>query len=146
MFDKIKNLAKSAIVNGEVALSRVVDKAAFKRVIEASYLIANADDDFDSDEKKAVSKIIAKELPQFKLNDILAEIKACDEKVGFDKGMATLEMLDSISKAKGTPEAEMIMRIVCYIGEADGSFDGCEKLVARDIAVRLDLPMKRYGL
>tara|TARA_R100000388_G_scaffold57509_1_gene42491 strand:+ start:240 stop:668 length:429 start_codon:yes stop_codon:yes gene_type:complete len=142
MFDTVKNLLKE----GEKLVSRFADKATFQRVIAACYLIANADGDFDDNEKKAVANIIKKELPHFELSDILIELASCEEKIRFSSTVGNLELLDIISKAKGTDEAEIIMRICCYIGEADGKFDTDEKLVARDIATRLGLSSSRYGI
>lgn len=145
MFDSMKKFAKGVISEGEKAISRAVDKNTFKRVVFAGYLIAQADGDFDSDEKSAMAKIVNKELPQFDIKDILELIKECDEKVNFDKRLGTSEILDFIGGASGE-DCELIMRICCFIGEADGTFDSDEKLIARDIAVRLEVSPSRYGL
>ena len=107
--------------------------------------IAQADGDFDGDERSALAKVVNKELPQFEIKDIIALINECDETIAFDKRLGISEILDFIGGASGD-DAELIMRICCFIGEADGTFDNDEKLVARDIAVRLNLSPSRYGL
>jgi len=145
MFNSIKRFAKSVVDEGEKALSRAVDKGTFKRVVFAGYLIAQADGDFDSDEKSALAKIVNKELPQFDIKDIIELINECDEKVNFDKRLGTTEILDFIGGANDEDSA-LIMRICCFIGEADGTFDQDEKMVARDIAMRLNVSPSRYGL
>lgn len=145
MFNSIKKFAKDMLNDGEKMLSRAVEKGTFKSVVFAGYLIAQADGDFDSDERAALAKIVNKELPQFDIKDIIELINECDEKVNFDKRLGTTEILDFIGGANDE-DSELIMRICCFIGEADGSFDRDEKLIARDIAMRLKVQPSRYGL
>jgi len=147
MFSKIKNVAKSLFSEGEKAISRAIDKNTFKRVVYAGYLIASADGDFDNDEKSAMAKIVNKELPQFAIIDIIGVIKECDDKVAFDSRLGNSEILDFISgAASNEDESNLIMRICCFIGESDGKFDQDEKILARDIAMRLNVSPSRYGL
>lgn len=145
MFNRLKNEFSKIMKEGENVISRAIDKSTFKRVIYAGYLIASADNDFDSDEKAALARIVNKELPQFDIKDIIPVIKECDNIVAFDKRLGVTEILDFVGGASGD-DAKMIMRICCFIGEADGSFDRDEKLVARDIAVRLKLSPSEYRL
>lgn len=145
MFSKLKKMGEKLINEGEKAISRAIDKSAFKRIVYAGYLIASADGDFDANEKSALAKIVNKELPQFEINDIIYLITECDNKIMFDKRLGTAELLDFIGGADDQ-DAQLIMRICCFIGEADGKFDQDEKLVARDIAVRLNISPSRYGL
>lgn len=145
MFDSIKKFAENVVNEGEKALSRMVDKKTFNRIVCAGYLIASADDDFDANEKNALAKIIQKDMPQFNLADILSVIDECDDKISFSKSMGTLEILDNIGGATGD-DAKQIMRVCCFIGESEGKFDQCEKLVARDIAIRLKVSPSEYNL
>ena len=145
MFNKLKKMGEKLFNEGEKALNRAIEKSTFKRVVYAGYLIASADGDFDADEKSALARIVNKELPQFEINDIIKLITDCDNKVLFDKRLGTAEILDFIGAADDE-DAQLIMRICCFIGEADGKFDMDEKLVARDIAMRLNISPSRYGL
>jgi len=145
MFDSIKKFATDVIGEGEKALSRAVGKKTFKRVVCAGYLIASADGDFDADEKNDLSKIVQKTLPQFDLADILGVIDECDDKISFSKTMGTMEILDDIGGATGD-DAKLIMRVCCFIGESNGKFEQCEKLVARDIAMKLKVSPSEYNL
>lgn len=145
MLNKLKNIASGLLQDGEKALSRVTDKNAFKRAVYAGYMIADADGDFDADERKALSKFIKEKMPQFEITDIIAAIEECEAKVAFDVDMGKAEILDFIGKATGE-EAESILRLVCFIGKSDGDFDKDERLVGRDIAVRLNLSPSRYGI
>jgi len=145
MFDSIKKFASGVLNEGEKALSRAVNKETFKRVVCAGYLIASADDDFDSDEKDDLAKIVQKTLPQFDLADILGVINECEDKISFSKTMGTMEILDSISGATGD-DAKLIMRVCCFIGESNGKFEQCEKRVAHDIAMKLKVSPSEYNL
>ncbi len=145
MLDKLKKLVEEVAAEGENLFSRVKDKNIFRQVVSASFLIASADGDFDSDEKSALAKIIAKELPQFKIDDILKVLSECENKTSFDATMGNMEILDDIGSAKGD-NAELIMRISCFIGAADGDFDDDERKVAVEIARRMGVDPSRYGL
>lgn len=145
MFDSIKKFASGVLNEGEKAISRAIDKKTFNRVVSAGYLIASADDDFDADEKTDLAKIIQKDMPQFDLADILSVIDECDDKISFSKSMGTMEILDNIAGATGD-DAKQIMRICCFVGESNGKFEQCEKLVARDIAIRLKISPSEYNL
>ena len=113
---------------GEKLFTRVKDKSLFRRVVLASFLIARADGDFDSDEKKALANIVAKKLPQFTISDILKILGTGEELIAFDLTMGMMEIMDDICSATGD-DAEMIIRIACYIGASDGDFDADEKKV-----------------
>ncbi len=145
MFDKLKKMMEEVAEEGEKLFSRVKDKSLFRRVVSASFLIAIADGDFDSDEKAALAKVIAKELPQFKIDDILEILSDCESKFAFDKTMGVMEITQDISAASGD-DAELIMRISCFIGAADGDFDADEKQVAKTLANSMGIDPARYGL
>lgn len=145
MFNKFAEFINEMSKEGENLFSRVKDKSLFRRVVYSSFLIASADGDFDSSEKSALAKIIGKELPQFKINDILKILGECEEKVSFDKAMGESELIDDIGGASGD-DCGLIMRISCYIGAADGDFDADEKAVAIKIAKSMGSDPSRYGL
>ncbi len=145
MFDKLKKMLEDVAEEGEKLFSRVKDKGLFRRVVSASFLIARADGDFDSDEKKALATIVSTKLTHFGLADILKILGECEEKIAFDETMGVMEIMDDICKASGE-DAEMIIRISCFIGASDGDFDADEKKVAGDMAKRMGVDPSRYGL
>jgi len=145
MLDSFKKFMEGIADEGAELFSRVKDKALFRKVVSASFLIAMADGDFDSDEKSALARIISKELPQFKIDDILSILGDCESKVAFDQTMGVMEIMDDIGTATGE-DANLIMRISCFIGAADGDFDADERKVASDMAKRMDVDASRYGL
>ncbi len=139
--DFISQVADTAVSE----FSKIKDKATFNRIVWASYLIARADGNFDSDEKTALSKIIAKEFPQFKLTDIIDSLSKAEEKIDFDETFGVNELLQEIAKAKGE-DAQLIVRTACYIGAADGDFDNDEKAVTKAICTRLKINPEDFGL
>ncbi len=145
MLSKFKEMMAQVANEGERLFSRVKDKTLFKRVVSASFLIARADGDFDSSEKSAIAKIIVKKLPQFKIEDILSVLNDCETSVAFDETMGIAEIMDDIGKSSGE-DAELIVRISCFIGAADGDFDAYEKRVASELAKRMGVDPTRYGL
>lgn len=145
MFGTILNAGKSLLAEGEKMFNRVIDTSTFKRVVYAAYLIASADGDFDSDERQSLVKFMKRDFPDFDTSDILTYIKECDAKLEFDKRMGIQEIIDEIARAN-TEDALMIMRVCAFIGEADGTYDADEKLMARSIALALGLPLANYNL
>jgi len=145
MLNAFSKFLESVSNEGAELFARVKDKALFRRVVSASFLIARADGDFDSDEKSALAKIISKELLQFKIDDILSILGDCESKVAFDETLGVMEIMDDIASASGD-DASLIMRISCFIGASDGDFDADEKKVASDMAKRMNVDPARYGL
>lgn len=145
MLNRFASFLESIAEEGEKLFGRVKDKALFRKVVSASFLIARADGDFDSDEKSALAKIVVKKLTVFGLRDILAVLNDCEEKVAFDETMGVMEIMDDICSATGD-DAEMIIRIACYIGAADGDFDADEKKVAAAMGKRMGIDLAKYGL
>jgi tellurite resistance protein TerB len=145
MLTKFKEMMSQVASDGERLFSRVKDKTLFRRVVSASFLIARADGDFDSNEKSDLAKIIVKELPQFKIDDILSILSDCESKIAFDEAMGIQEIMHDVTAAKGD-DAALIIRISCFIGASDGDFDANEMKVASDMAKGMDLDPSRYGL
>lgn len=145
MFNSFKKFLEDAADQAETMFARITDKNTFKRVVYAAFLIARADGNFDSDEKSALAKIIAKDFPQFKLTDILEVLTEATAKIDFDVTMGTMEIMDEIAKASGS-DAELIVRTACFIGAADGDFDADERNVAKQLCIRMGLTASTYGL
>ena len=144
-FNAFKDFLDDVRKSGETLFARVKDADTFRRVVSGAFLIARADGVFDASEKSALAKLIAKDLSQFKIDDITAALDKAMAKIEFDAGLGKLELLDDIAKARGE-SAELVMRTCCYIGAADGKFDENEKAVAREICARLGLQPSNYGL
>lgn len=145
MLSAFQKFIEGVAEEGETLFKRVKDKALFRKIVSAAFLIARADGNFDASEKSALGNYISKKLDQYGISDILEILSICEEKVAFDVSMGVQEILDDVCTATGD-DAKMIIRIACYIGAADGDFDDDEKAVARDMAKRMGLNPTDYGL
>ena len=61
-------------------------------------------------------------------------------------GIATGEVMASVSKFKGKPQAQLVVRVCCAIGASDGDFDQTEKDVVRRMCAELELDATAFGL
>ncbi len=145
MFDLIKSKIDAAASSGKRVLSRVTDYYSFRRHVFAGFLIAQADGDFDADERAALAAFIKSRMGQFELADIIKVIKVCEEKVSFDQELGRAEMIDAIGEASGN-EAQSIARLMSFIGKADGSFDADELDVAKAVCKALNISGERFGI
>lgn len=140
-------MAMNAASKGESLFNRTINKTLFTRVVSAGYLIASADGDFDSTEKKALARLIKKDLAEFTTDDVIAVIKNCDDKIAFDEELGLREILDEIAKSAGNAgDAAQIMNVCAFIGRADGDYDKDERAMALSICYALKLPPVNYGL
>lgn len=147
VFNKLRDMAAAAANKGGSLFNRTINKALFVNVVSAGFLIASADDDFDADEKKALVRLINKDLPDFTTEDIIKVIDNCASKMEFDKDLGIQEILNEISKTSGNEDdAKQIMAVCAFIGAADGEYDQQEKLVARSICYALKLNPTHYKL
>lgn len=145
MFAQFTDYLKDVRDKGQTAFSRIKDKNGFNRLVWACFLIGRADGTFDADEKNATAKLIAKQLPHYSIDDILAAIETAEAKIEFDVTFGTQEIMDEVGKAKGE-SAENIIRAACFIGAADGDFDDDEKEITRQLCSRMDINPSNYGL
>ena len=137
----LSNLSKDA----ETLFGRVKDKATFERVVLASYLIATADGVISNEEKNALTKMVQRKFPRFKIADITATIKHADDVISFDETTGKLEILNEIGKAKGD-SADLIARTALLVASSDGNVDQHEKDAILTILERLGLTPSLYGL
>jgi tellurite resistance protein TerB len=145
MFSSFTDFLKDIKEKGERTFAQITNKAAFNRLVFASVLIATADGNFSTEEKTALAQLIAKQLPQFRIAEILQSIDDAKSKLDFDLAMGRLELFDEVGKSKGD-EATAIVRAAIYIGSADGNFDDKEKAIAKTICERVGLTPSHYGL
>lgn len=138
--------AKSAAADMENALGRMTDAAAFKAVVNASYLMARADGTVTDDEKVKLSKVIQLKLPKFTTKDVVAQLNNAEAELDLSVTAGTMNLLDEIGKQAGKDSAKLIMLAILAVAEADGEFDGQEKVLAKQICGRLGLNARDYGL
>lgn len=144
--DNLKALGKSLVGDMDKALSRVTSKATMERVCQAAFLVAMADGDFSDEEKQMLQKVVQRKLPHFKNVEIANAIDAAADEVSFSKVAGKRSLMQSIEKAAGTDQAEIIMMAVLAVANADNEFSPVEQVVAREICAKLRLSPREYEL
>lgn len=118
-------------------------------IVAGCALVAAADGDISSDEKQKMIGYMqtSNELKMFKMTDIMKSFNDVVEKFEFDKGIGQGEALKMIGKIKPKPEeAQLVVRVCCAIGAADGTFDADEKAAVGLICVELGLDPSNFDL
>lgn len=118
-------------------------------IVAGCALVAAADGDISSEEKQKMIGYMqtSNELKIFKMTDVMKSFNDVIEKFEFDKGIGQGEALKFIGKLKGKPEeAQLVVRVCCAIGAADGDFDAEEKAAVHMICVELGLDPSNFDL
>lgn len=118
-------------------------------VVAGCALVAAADGDISSEEKQKMIGYMqtSNELKVFKMTDIMKSFNDVVEKFEFDKGIGQGEALRQIGKLKSKPEeAQLLVRVCCAIGAADGDFDDQERAAVRMICTELGLDAANFDL
>ena len=131
------------------AVKRFNNRGFMDASMAACALIAAADGDISSDEKQKTAGFI-------KLNDALKtfDLNTCIERfeeyagmLEFDYGVGKDACLDAVKKVSNSPEqAQLVVRLSCAIGGADGDFDDDEKQTVREICGVLGLAPSKFNL
>ena len=124
------------------------NKDFLEAAIAGCVLVAAADGKIDSSETSKMMGFIKKNkaLEVFDAKDILKIYKYFSEILMDDFGIGQGECLAVIGKYKNKPEAQLIVRVCCAIGAADGNFDDDEKNVVRSICKELGLDPSSFQL
>ncbi len=105
-------------------------------------LIAMADGVLDSEEKKKMLKFIENNdaLSVFKTQEVIGAFKDFIDNFDFDKDIGESKAYEALNLLRGNEvECRTVMRLILSIAAADGVFDDSEKMVARKIAIELNL-------
>jgi tellurite resistance protein TerB len=112
-------------------------------------LIARADGDVSSEEKKKMLKIIESNvaLSVFKTADVIQSFNEFLANFEFDQDVGDSKAFEALNLLKGNDVAcRTVMRLILSIAAADGVFDDDEKAVARKIALELGLDPADFEL
>ncbi len=142
-FDDLVDKAKAG-VDAVVTEGKKFKNASFmKATVAACVRVAAADGNIDSDEKAKTLGFIQRNelLKVFTPSDIIRAFNECTEHLEFDKTIGVGELNKQIIKLQGKPEAALLVKVCCAVGEADGDFDANEKAVVKEIANILNVPM-----
>lgn len=112
-------------------------------------LVAAADGNIDSDErKKTASFIISNDtLAVFEVSQLQKTFITFCDKLTNDFDFGKIDLLQVISKLKKTPpQARAAIQVGIIIGKADGDFDDDEKQILREICHTLSIDKAEFDL
>ena len=118
-------------------------------IVAGCALVAAADGDISAEEKQKMIGYMqsSDELKVFKMTDVMKSFNDVIGKFEFDKGIGQGEALKQIGKLKPKPEqAQLVVRVCCAIGAADGEFDEQERAAVRMICTELGLDAANFDL
>ncbi|MBP7790222.1 MAG: tellurite resistance TerB family protein [Zoogloea sp.] len=143
---------KKNVTEARTALNTEITKFKSKDLLEAilagSALVAYADGNVSSEEKQKLLGYLrtSDQLSVFDQNDVIKVFQKFLEKFEFDVAIGTGEVMTAVAKFKGKPQAQLVMRVCCAIGAADGNFDENERAVVRRMCSELALNPADFSL
>ncbi len=143
---------KKNVMDARDALATEITKFQSKELLEAvvagSAMVAYADGNVSPQEKRKMIGYLnsSEQLKVFDQTDVIRLFQKYVEKFEFDTLIGTGEVMKAVVKFKGKPEAQLIVRICCAIGAADGNFDAKEQAVVRRMCSELGLNPMDFSL
>jgi tellurite resistance protein TerB len=138
---------KSNELKGEVL--KFKNKKFLNAATAGTALIALADGDVSSEEKKKMLKIIESNdaLSVFKTADVISSFNDFLSNFEFDQDVGESKAYEALNLLKGDDVAcRTVMRLILSIAAADGVFDDNEKAVAVKVARELGLSPSDFEL
>lgn len=153
MFSKLMKLAEGIAGDIEKKARKFAGASSMGRVAAVTAMIAYLpDNDADKDEiKKGIQAISRQSGGVYELSRMLEEVNKRVETLEFDADMGEGELMREIERARGTDEADFLVRVAIAVGKASGEpgedpFSPEEKAVARRICQRLSVSADEFGL
>ncbi|MEL6236020.1 MAG: tellurite resistance TerB family protein [Pseudomonadota bacterium] len=118
-------------------------------VVAGCAIVAAADGSVTSEEKQKMMGFIqtSDELKVFKTDDVIKSFNDIIGKFDFDVTIGRGEALKKIAKIKSKEGAgQLLVRVCCAIGAADGDFDDDEKRAVAEICRELGLNPADFDL
>lgn len=133
-------------LNAEIV--KYKSKDLLEAIVAGSAMVAYADGQVSSEEKQKLMGYLrtSDQLKHFDQNDVIKTFQKYVEKYEFDATIAMGEVIAIVSKFKGKPQAQLVVRVCCSIGAADGNFDDTEKTVVRRLCTELALDPAAFSL
>ncbi|MBF0123762.1 MAG: tellurite resistance TerB family protein [Magnetococcales bacterium] len=129
-------------------ITKFNNRSMMEAIVAACAMVAYSDGSVSSAEKqKMVGYLRSSDtMKVFDINEVIQLFQKYVEKFEFDHTIGSGEAMTVIGKFKGKPEAQLIVRICCTIGAADGSFDAQERKVVRGMCQELGLDPQTFDL
>lgn len=143
---------KKNVTEARDALNAEITKFKSKDLLEAVVagcaLVAYADGNVSSEEKQKMMGFLrnSEQLKVFDSGDVIRIFQKYVEKFEFDNIIGVGEVMQAVGKFRGKPQAQLVVRVCCAIGAADGDFDEKEKAVVRRMCSELGLNPSDFNL
>ncbi|MFT6386917.1 MAG: tellurite resistance protein TerB [Cellvibrionaceae bacterium] len=149
MLNDLINSVKKKSSELKAGVLKFKNKDFLSACAAGSVLIARADGDVSSEEKKKMIALIThnEALSVFDTADV---IKVFNEYLGyfdFDADVGDSKACEALNKIRGDDvQCRTLMRLVIAIAAADGDFDADEKVVAKKVAAELNLNASEFNI
>ena len=147
-FNWLKENFEAAKKGIATELTKFNNRSMLEAIVASCTMVAYADGVVTAAEKQKMMKYISSSeaLNVFDSADTIAIFQKYAAKFEFDYEIGLGEVLTVVSKFKNKPEAQLIVRVCCAIGAADGNFDQAEKQVVRKMCQELGLDPQIFNL
>jgi len=136
---------KKNVTEARDALNTEITKFKSRDLLEAIVagcaMVAYADGNVSPEEKQKMIGYLksSDQLKVFDMGDVIKVFQKYVEKFEFDPTIGVGEVMQTVGKFRGKPQAQLIVRVCCAIGAADGDFDQDERSVIRRMCSELGL-------
>jgi len=143
---------KKNVTEARDALNTEITKFKSKDLLEAvvagCVLVAYADGNVSPEEKQKMMGFLqtSDQLKVFDSGEVIKIFQKYVEKFEFDSAIGTGEVMQAVCRFRGKPQAQLVVRVCCAIGAADGDFDAKEKAVVRRMCSELGLNAADFNL
>lgn len=129
-------------------ITKFKSKDLLEAVLAGCALVAYADGNVSSEEKQKMMGFLktSDQLKVFDSGDVIKIFQKYVEKFEFDNTIGVGEVMQAVGKFRGKPQAQLVVRVCCAIGAADGDFDEKEKAVVRRMCSELGLNPSDFSL
>lgn len=133
-------------LNAEI--TKFKSKDLLEAVVAGCALVAYADGGVSSEEKQKMMGFLrtSDQLKVFDAGDVIRIFQKYVEKFEFDNTIGVGEVMQAVGRFRGKPQAQLVVRVCCAIGAADGDFDEKEKSVVRRMCSELGLNPSDFNL
>jgi tellurite resistance protein TerB len=129
-------------------ITKFKSKDLLEAVVAGCALVAYADGNVTSEEKQKMMGFLrtSDQLKVFDSGDVIKIFQKYVEKFEFDNTIGVGEVMQAVGKFRSKPQAQLVVRVCCAIGAADGDFDAKEKAVVRRMCSELGLNPSDFSL
>ncbi len=143
---------KRNVTNARETMNNEITKFKSKDLLEAIVagcaLVSYANGSVLPEEKQKMMGYLknSDQLKAFDSSDVIDKFQSYISKLEFDTTIGTGEAMQAIGKFRDKQQAQLIVRVCCAIGAADGDFDDDEKAVVRRMCSELGLNPADFDL